>query len=73
MTKDQIRELLLELGAPKGRVQDCVLIPEDVLERFAAAIRSATKEEDARICDDLEMRNTRSGPADCGAAIRASK
>lgn len=38
------------------------------LERFAAAIRSATKEEDARIADNIEMRHSKTG-----AAIRESK
>lgn len=43
---------------------------EDDLERFAAAIRAATKEEDAKICEDKE-----NGWSDmvCAQAIRDSK
>lgn len=51
------------------------------LERFAAAIRAATKEEDAKICDALgdETDNPIDGvfvnhpPSHCAKSIRASK
>jgi hypothetical protein len=31
----------------------------------------AEREACAKVCDEIEMKNTRQGPADCAAAIRA--
>lgn len=31
----------------------------------------AEREACAKVCEDIEMRNTRQGPADCAVAIRA--
>lgn len=33
--------------------------------------RKAEREACAKVCDDIEIRNTRQGPADCAAVIRA--
>lgn len=57
MDKEQIIQMARDSGA------DCVIPPmpgfdaeyvmtESGIERFAAAIRAATKEEDAKICED---------------------
>ena len=55
----------------------------DDLERFAAAIRAATKEEDAKICEEIGKPNCMQSIAEsilaegvsseCASAIRASK
>ena len=45
------------------------------LDRFAALVaeaeRTAEREACARVCENIEMRNTLQGPADCAVAIRA--
>ena len=41
------------------------------LEAFAELVRADEREVCAKVCDDIEMKNTRHGPADCAAAIRA--
>ncbi len=55
---------------------------EDDLERFAAAIRAATKEEDAKICESESLTYTIGTGEECGwemaikecaSSIRASK
>lgn len=59
----------------------CYIHPDDLLE-FAKDIRSATKEEDAGICEGLKTDGGGSpsdvsawevGTLDCAIAIRASK
>jgi hypothetical protein len=64
MTDAQIIQMIRDAGS---------IDSDETILTVYAAIRSATKEEDADICDELEMRNTRAGPADCGVAIRISK
>ncbi len=39
--------------------------------REIAAAVEAEREACAKVCEDIEMRNTRQGPADCAVAIRA--
>ena len=45
------------------------------LKAFEALVRreaiEAEREACAKVCDEIEMKNTRQGPADCAAAIRA--
>ena len=42
----------------------------DQLKAFEALIRADEREACAKVCDEIEMKNTRQGPADCAAAIR---
>lgn len=72
MNREDVLRIAREVGIPE--FEEVFSANSDDLGRFAAAILSATKEEDADICDELEMRNKRAvGPADCGVAIRISK
>jgi len=41
------------------------------LKAFEALVRADQREIDAKVCDAIEMKNTRQGPGDCAAAIRA--
>ena len=41
------------------------------IERIVALVRADEREACAKVCDEIEMKNTRQGPADCAAAIRA--
>lgn len=49
---------------------------DDVLERFASAIRASTKDEDAKICSSIAEQTVMSDnyqAKECESAIRASK
>lgn len=80
MNKEQIIQMASQAGinVSQGHLLRFAGV-EDDLERFAASIRAAVKEEDAKICEELAMKLTLSGgltkfdPADCAHAIRASK
>lgn len=92
MDRNKIIDMALDAGA------DCVIpstpefdteyvMSESGIERFAAAIRAATKEEDARICEEISLQANAAwklayqpqdqgremGADDCEHAIRASK
>lgn len=78
MNKEQIIQMARDSGA------DCVIPPmpgfdaeyvmsESGIERFAAAIRLATKEEDAKICENLDAYYEYDPGESFSAAIRASK
>lgn len=76
MNRDQIIQIARDAGAYEcfiGMIgsQDVGAIRVEWLESFAAAIRAATKEEDAQICDDLWQDDCTA--MDCRNAIRASK
>ena len=43
----------------------------DNFRRFADLVRADEREACAKVCDEIEMKNTRQGPADCAEAIRA--
>jgi hypothetical protein len=42
-----------------------------VFLHFAALVAEAEREACAKVCENIEMRNTLQGPADCAVAIRA--
>lgn len=85
MDRAQIIQMALEAGATDmppydygARVDSCIFSFKN-LERFAAAIRAVTKEEDAKICDDYanEMKGDKYYHDACSSflaeSIRASK
>jgi hypothetical protein len=41
------------------------------MKAYAAKAVESEREACAKVCEDIEMRNTRQGPADCAVAIRA--
>jgi hypothetical protein len=65
---DPVTKLLLDKKLPQGMDHDVFMW---FLERFEALVRAAEREVCAKVCDEIEMKNTRQGPADCAAAIRA--
>lgn len=65
MNRDQIIQAGVDAGFPYYYAFEY----EQRFERFAAAIRAAIKEEDARICDGLDYGSA----MDAAVAIRASK
>lgn len=58
MNREQIIQMAKDCGGSVmqpfdyGAVPDRMILRFDNLERFAAAIRAATKEEDAKICEE---------------------
>lgn len=87
MNRDAILQAARDAGiaGPKSRVGDDFMVHWGSLERFAESMRSATKEEDARICSDWSKEHAKhdgctyancdyvAAAIDCADAIRASK
>lgn len=87
------KEQIIQMARDAGIDQEYPYIPVeykeawfsctiDELERFAAAIRAATKEEDAKICESESLTYTIGTDEECGwemavkecaSSIRASK
>jgi hypothetical protein len=67
------REDIIRMAREAGWTQYSVKHPVEAqrLDRFAALVAAAEREACAKVCEDIEMRNTRQGPADCAVAIRA--
>lgn len=82
MTELEIVEIAMQFGDYDAKTQ-CYTFNGNgkfSILNFAAAIRAATKEEDARICEEKhdhwrwdDEPDSASGPRECAAAIRASK
>lgn len=73
MDKEQIIQMARDAGFGNYAYEAA-----EIFERFAAAIRAATKEEDARICESEPERQRGDGvwscdQKACAEAIRASK
>ena len=66
MNRDDIIRMAREAGSV---IVDPNAVP--IVMRFAALVAAAEREACAKVCEDIEMRNTRQGPADCAVAIRA--
>lgn len=78
MNLDQIIQMAHDAGAMTGTGSIQFRNDDFSIERFAIAIRKATKEEDAKICDGISGNEPsghdgRFGALDCAETIRASK
>ena len=76
MTKDQIIQIAMDCNSMMVLEMREMDAKDEFLLEFAAAIRAATKEEDARICEDRTLNGQlvhSSAVLNCAAAIRASK
>lgn len=72
MTKDQIIQIAMDCNSIMVLEMREMDAKDEFLLEFAAAIRAATKEEDASICDKWARYESQAAK-DCAAAIRASK
>lgn len=72
MNREKIIQMAIDCGMEDIHLDGGLFYagPDDI-ERFYAAIRAATKEEDANICEDLMQIEEGPGP-DYASAIRAS-
>lgn len=73
MNREQIIQMARHAGIFVPNELETVATDKTGLERFAAAVRAATKEEDAKICDDAAADWYSVIALDCAEAIRASK
>jgi len=75
MSREKLIQQTFESGGEYRGQYDLHQFTSEELERFAAAIRAATKEEDARIADSFyhHIRQYTTDVPDIGGAIRASK
>lgn len=79
MTRDEILKLAHEAATEDGSTsredgKDVVLYAAKTnrfLERFAALVAEAEREECAAICDRFQARDVGMQPAECAGAIRA--
>ena len=77
MTREDIIRMAREAGGTVmepydyGAEPDRMILRYGALERYAALVAKAEREACAKVCEDIEMRNTLQGPADCAVAIRA--
>lgn len=80
MDREKIIQMARESGISVFEKIETAVSQLECIERFASAIRAATKEEDARICEGYYERNLADskiekadGAYACCSAIRASK
>lgn len=76
MNREQIANMARDAGLTDPDLGDWMIdygYSEEAITRFAAAIRAATKEEDARICEELNAYDEYDPAETFADAIRASK
>ncbi len=73
MTRDDIIRMAKEAGLYSGnpRTPGTENMIVNRLQRFAALVAAATREECAELCDRFQARDVGMQPAECAAAIRA--
>jgi hypothetical protein len=67
MTREDIIRMAREAGCEVYDGGDIA----PALVRLTTLVAEAEREACAKVCEDIEMRNTLQGPADCAVAIRA--
>ena len=71
MTRDDISKWAREAGVSiRGHYDETGSTPAE-LQRFAALVAAAEREECAALCDRFQARDVGMQPAECAAAIRA--
>jgi hypothetical protein len=75
MNRDDITRMAQEAGFyidPEGEILegDGWHIQTDIVERFAALVAAAEREECAKVCDKLGDEYADANPSDCAFAIR---
>ena len=73
MTRDDIIKLAIDAGLYSGnpRTPGTEAMIAKRLQRFAALVAAAEREECAALCDRFQARDVGMQPAECAAAIRA--
>lgn len=73
MTRDDIIKMATDAGLYSGnpRTPGTENMIVNRLQRFAALVAAATREECAELCDRFQARDVGMQPAECAAAIRA--
>lgn len=74
MTKDEVIRLAKEVGAISVTwcgPDQLALVSNDKIERFAALIEQAEREECAKLCDALQDYPDGAVPNDCAIVIRS--